>query len=234
MKKPIFFLLAFLLVVTSFHTAMTVISHGGHQQTSHVAKYTVTNSNESAVYSWWTEDFSASTNYNVPIGSEIEVEIDDPTNLNTGINVTIGNLTALDETDLNAENNLGVGYWQIPKMLGFISTLEWSELQTNMSSLGFTTFDFDDEAGYTFGATTFDAVNITFADAFQSTSLSYNKDTGVLYYADIVIFNFVLEFEITGYIPYEKDAETSEEDVSLLFPIFALVAIFSVFNRRKI
>ncbi len=87
-----------------------VISDPYYLSSPQTVTYTVTNTNSSASYAWYNSNFTESWIYSVSNNTNIDLELNDPTNVNTKLNVTIGNLTRNNILDSEADANLGIGY----------------------------------------------------------------------------------------------------------------------------
>ena len=209
------------------HFSAPVYAHSGDMGVKHTAIYEITKTNATATYTWYNGDYSQSFPYHVTNASEMRVELAKPSDSNTELNITLGNLTRTGIYDNETEPNLGLGYYKLSDNLGFVAPTTWASLDLRLSALNFSTYHFQSPIKYQFGAAQFDAVNITFADSFQQSTLIYDLNTGVLYYANVVIGNFVLSFYITGLVPQEHDNLVSSTQSSPL-PIFSSFFALSI------
>ena len=198
MKKPIFIFLSSLLLVTM--ATSPVISDPYYLSSPQTVTYTVTNTNSSASYAWYNSNFTESWRYSVSNNTNIDLKLNNPSNLNTKLNLTIGNLTRNNILDSEADANLGIGYWNMTNVFGFISSTNWSTVSEMLSMQNFVSWSFDG-SNYTLDEITYNVMEISFEDNFQKTSLVYHMNTGLLFSADIVIGGFTLSFDIKSLDP---------------------------------
>ena len=177
-----------------------VISDPYYLSSPQTVTYTVTNTNSSASYAWYNSNFTESWIYSVSNNTNIDVELNDPTNVNTKLNVTIGNLTRNNILDSEADANLGIGYWNMTNIFGFISSTNWSTVSETLSMQNFNSWSFDG-SNYTLDEITYSVMEISFEDNFQKTSLVYHMNTGLLFSAEIAIGGFILSFDIKSLDP---------------------------------
>ena len=186
----------FLLVQSLFSAKVTASKDTSIYPMTEVV-YHVENSNETANLLWFTSDFTESFTYNIPIDSEIQVTFLDRESDNPFIDISVGNLTRQGILDEEAENNLALGYWKV-SVFGFAAVTDWNVVNTQLQQAGFV-----ENQNYTLRYTTFfltginasiDAVNITFNDLFQSTSLVYSRVDGTLLSARTGFGNYYLQF----------------------------------------
>ena len=177
-----------------------VISDPYYLNSPQTVTYTVTNTNSSASYAWYNSNFTESWIYSVSNNTNIDLELNDPTNVNTKLNVTIGNLTRNNILDSEADANLGIGYWNMTNIFGFISSTNWSTVSEILSMQNFISWSFDG-SNYTLDEITYSVMEISFEDNFQKTSLVYHMNTGLLFSAEIAIGGFILSFDIKSFDP---------------------------------
>ena len=187
--------------------------------------YTVTNTNSSASYAWYNSNFTESWIYSVSNNTNIDLELNDPTNVNTKLNVTIGNLTRNNILDSEADANLGIGYWNMTNIFGFISSTNWSTVSEILSMQNFISWSFDG-SNYTLDEITYSVMEISFEDNFQKTSLVYHMNTGLLFSAEIAIGGFILSFDIKSLDPSlttSSSSSTLNFNSIIYFNIFVIV-----------
>ena len=202
-----------------------VISVPYYLSSPQTVTYTVTNTNSSASYAWYNSNFTESWIYSVSSNTNIDVELNDPTNVNTKLNVTIGNLTRNNILDSEADANLGIGYWNMTNIFGFISSTNWSTVSETLSMQNFISWSFDG-SNYTLDEITYSVMEISFEDNFQKTSLVYHMNTGLLFSAEIAIGGFILSFDIKSLDPSlttSSSSSTLNFNSIIYFNIFVIV-----------
>ena len=201
-----------------------VISDPYYLSSPQTVTYTVTNTNSSASYAWYNSNFTESWIYSVSNNTNIDLELNDPTNVNTKLNVTIGNLTRNNILDSEADANLGIGYWNMTNIFGFISSTNWSTVSETLSMQNFISWSFDG-SNYTLDEITYSVMEISFEDNFQKTSLVYHMNTGLLFSAEIAIGGFILSFDIKSLDPsltISSSSSTLNFNSIIYFNIFVI------------
>lgn len=187
--------------------------------------YEVISSNETNNL-WFNSDYSASFNYNIEINSTIQVDIVNVSDPLSALDIIIGNLTRSNITDYEAEQSLAIGYWALPNMFGFMANTSWIDVETDFTDYTFNSSEFKKTEQDHLGASVSGYI-ISFSDAYQSTSLFYEEENGILLTASTNVFGFMLEFSIlsiNGDREYYKSLESSLP-IQTLSVVLALLLI---------
>ncbi len=191
-------------------------------------EYTVIASNETT-NTWYNADFSESYQYDISVGSNFTVILNNSSDFNSELDIAIGNITRSNILDTEAEGALALGYWQLPNMFGFIANNSWNDVITDFKEVDMTS-DFKENVDYPILGTA-NSYQFFFNDSYQTTTLIYDID-GILLYANSTVFGFYLEFKlisVDGNTEYYSLISETPFDLSFLLAIPAILVI----RRRK-
>ncbi len=135
-----------------------------------------------------------SVKYTFTKNTLMNVTLFNPSQSFTNVTIQLGNLTKTAD-DAEANSALVLGYWKIGKELGFIANQTWDVTKQLISGLNSTVHSYEETTQSILGKP-YTVVKIHIEDKFQNTQLTYQKNSGVLVYANTSSFGFWLNFEI--------------------------------------
>ena len=235
-------LVLFLLISTTTTLSAESYVYGpGNSQIKSV-NYLITKTNSSATYYWWDPQTQKLKTYQVQNSTLFNVTfITDGNPPNKGveprIDLELGTLVQKNTTDNTIESNLALGYWKV-KENGLITNTNISLLNEKYSALlPNITYSLNTSNSVFLGGT-IQTINLFVKDNFQTTFLVYEKTTGLLMKADIVVGNFILSFVIqkinddSNYFKAPVDV-SSQKNLPFVFPSTLLLLLFVSFYLRK-
>ena len=119
---------------------------------------------------WYSENFTARGNFNVPVGSVVSFTLTSVAGGRFSGNISVGGLTLSDVPMSEIAFNLVLGWW--PFQPGIVCPINWDVQRQNATSTGFSVT----EATTGFG----DTIAFTHLNGTTGTMLVYNKATGLL------------------------------------------------------
>ena len=224
MKSPISKILTLITLVVLLSVNLT------SAETTPITMQYIAEESNNATNVWWDPISMSTIPYNVEPNSTITVDILDKNDLNSTMDIAIGNITREGITDNEAESALAFGYWKLQGLFGFIANTSWDVVISKFNALNFTNQNAIETEGNFLGVT-IDTVEFSFKDDFQTTTLVYDKLDGILLYASSEVFGFQLGIRI---ISINNDTEYFNADAPFgIYFLMALIIPVLVKIRRK-
>jgi hypothetical protein len=211
-----------------------VYAHDDHEET--ILTYNILQAPE--YVEWWP--YSSDPPYNVTFNTKIlEVHVKEFDNSNSDLVIKIGD-QEIETKDTEADGNLVLGYWNISLDSGFIADTNWDSLEQQLEDNTFiTSFNMTrNVTSHTFtlndDQATVDAIQYTFEDGFQTTTLLYSSKEGVLLYAITGFGNYLLEIEIDEVHGNQLVILTPESQVNTIGFFFLICSLAIIGQVRYI
>jgi hypothetical protein len=192
---------------------------------------------------WWP--LSGDSAFNVTFtADELEVHINNLEDSESEMTIKIGD-QEIETTDIEADASLALGYWNISLSSGFIANTDWVELENELEVNTFISIYnlTRNVVSHTFTInhveSTVSAISYSFEDGFQTTTLTYSLEEGVLLYAKTSFGNYLLEIELVdvhgdALVTVVEPAETNAIGLFTLFGVLTIIIkIRTIFCRKN-
>ncbi|OLS28428.1 MAG: hypothetical protein HeimC2_06470 [Candidatus Heimdallarchaeota archaeon LC_2] len=244
MKSPIFyFIITFLLL---FSVTNSIVAHEEHRPEGPTSLiYDVTFSNE-ANNIWYDSILNEASTYHILNNTQVLLNVTEISDPQSSYDITIGNVTKTDVPDYMVEEVLALGYYSLPRTFGFIANTTWLDTKAALevfadgnTDFQLTEFSFPRE---TLLGGELHTTLIEYSDSFQSTSLVYEQESGILLRMNSTAGGFSLSMSIQSindnteyYFEEDTTSSTTTDDtpISIFFSLIGVSFLFYLFKRNS-